>query len=304
MSEKGFKKIAIVLSTDEHPSPFDILFMYDIGVDAVLYYGNVNALNKAKSLILDAMFPRGPEGVKHTLLFIGGRNMDLVEQMFELAKKTMFEPFVMSVIADPAGAYTTAAALVAKVEHGLKTKFNMGIEGLKVVVVGGAGRVGTVACRLLAKEGANVVIADVLKDVARKRAEEINKMVGAERVRVAEEYPEKLAEICKDADIVLTTGPPGLQLVPKDVVKKAEKCKVLADVNAVPPLGIEGIKPSWDCKEYPEKPGTFVYGALAIGKLRNEVEKELIVRALIKGERGFYGYDEAFKIAKQLVGLA
>ncbi len=57
-------------------------------------------------------------------VFIGGRDIDLAMDMFEAAQKSMFTPFEVSVFADPSGAFTTAAAMVAKVEVHLKTAFS------------------------------------------------------------------------------------------------------------------------------------------------------------------------------------
>ncbi len=297
-----FKKIMIFLSTDEYPSPFDIQMMYDSGADHVIYYGNVDS-KKAKQLIMDSMFPRGPEGVVYTGMFIGGTNVEECLAIADVAKKTMFPPFQIATIIDPQGGYTTAAALVAKVERCLKDKFNLDISDATVAVVGGAGKVGGNAVLLLAKDGAKVRIVDILLDLAKKRKEEVNKVVGEERVEVFEEEPRSpdvMERALKGADVIITAGPPGLQLVPKSVLEKITECKVAADVNAVPPLGIEGLKSSKDCKAF--LGNIHGIGALAIGPLKNQVEMELIKRALNEPS-GFFELDEMHKVAKSLLGL-
>ncbi|MCD6348290.1 MAG: hypothetical protein J7L91_01515 [Candidatus Korarchaeota archaeon] len=297
-----FKKIMIFLSTDEYPSPFDIQMMYDAGADHAICYGKVDS-KKAKQLILDAMFPRGPEGVVHTGMFIGGTDVDECLAIAKVAKETMFPPFQISTIVDPQGGYTTASALVAKVEHCIKEKFGLDVSQATVAIVGGAGRVGSNAALLLAKDGAKVRIVDVLLDVARKKRDEINEAIGGERVEVFEEEPrspEVLERALKGADIIITTGPPGLQLVPKSVLEKLSDCKVVADVNAVPPLGIEGLKSSKDCK--PILGNIHGIGALAIGPLKNQVEMALIKRALNEPS-GFFELEEMHKVAKDILGL-
>ncbi len=99
-------------------SPFDINMAVDAGYDVVIPYANVE-LWQVNGLLQDAIFSRGPEGVKNTALFIGGRDIDLAKKMLEAAKKAMVSPFEISVLADPSGAFTTAAALVACVEKEL-----------------------------------------------------------------------------------------------------------------------------------------------------------------------------------------
>jgi len=297
-----FKKIMIFLSTDEHPSPFDIQMMYDSGADHVIYYGNVDS-KKAKQLIMDSMFPRGPEGVVHTGMFIGGTNVDECLAIADVAKKTMFPPFQIATIVDPQGGYTTAAALVAKVERCLKDKFGLDISNATVAVVGGAGRVGGNASFLLAKDGAKVRIVDILLDLARKKKEKIDKAVEGAKVEVFGEEPrspEVLERALKGADVIITTGPPGLQLVPKSILEKLPDCKVAADVNAVPPLGIEGLKSSKDCKVF--LGNIHGIGALAIGPLKNQIEMTLIKRA-INEPSGFFELEEMHKVAKSLLNL-
>jgi len=302
MSEAKFKKIMMFLSTDPHPSPFDILFAYDSGVDVVVYYGSVTA-KTAGSLILDAMFPRGPDGIKYTIVFIGGKNYDECVKIAEVAKKTYFKPFVASTIIDPAGAFTTSSAMVVKIFSCLKTK---GIDPTKVkyTILGGAGRVGRCATYLLAKEGATVITTErhPLIEELKERAKEINEKIGAERVLAYEkptDKPETIYDACKDADVILSTGPPARTLLPLEVLSKLEKCVVVADVNATPPYGVEGIKPSADCKPLKKLPKVTGIGALAIGAFRNNIQRELIKKAFEK-PGSFFGLDETYEVALEL----
>ncbi len=301
MSEEGFKKIMVFLSTDVHPSPFDVLFAYDTGVDAVVYYGGVTA-ETAGSLILDTMFPRGPEGLKYTVVFIGGKNYDECLKIAEVAKKTYFKPFVASTIVDPAGAFTTSSAVVVKVSSCLKAK-GFDPAKAKYTVLGGAGRVGRCIAYLLAKLGATVVIGDVLVEGAKERAREINEKVGAERAiafEKATDKPENVLEACKDSTVVITAGPPAKTLLPLDVLTKLESCVLVADINATPPYGVEGIKPTYDCKAMKKLPRVTAIGALAIGSFRNKVQRALIRKAF-ETPGAFFGLDEAFEVARSLV---
>src|SRR5512137_1064152 len=94
-----------------HNSPFDLNMAADAGFEVLLPYSNVK-LAEVNGLVQDAIFSRGPSGVKRTGIFIGGRDIRLALDMLAAAKKAMVPPFEVSVFADPSGAFTTAAALV------------------------------------------------------------------------------------------------------------------------------------------------------------------------------------------------
>jgi len=76
--------------------------------------------------------------------------MERVKEVFEVVKDCMFPPFKTSIIVDPAGAYTTTAAMVAKVEDAL-TRSNLGSLKDKRCTIFGTGPVGRVAAILLSK---------------------------------------------------------------------------------------------------------------------------------------------------------
>ena len=52
----------------------------------------------------------------------------------------MVPPFAVSVLADPSGAFTTAAAVVAAVETHLRASHDTALSGRRVLVLGGTGR--------------------------------------------------------------------------------------------------------------------------------------------------------------------
>jgi methylene-tetrahydromethanopterin dehydrogenase len=74
-----------------------------------------------------------------------------------------------------------------------------------------------------------------------------------------------------------------------------EKCKIVADINAIKPVGVEGLESNDDGKEL--KPCVFGIGALAIGKLKIKVETEMIKRATAEPQ-GLFDYAIAYDIAK------
>src|SRR3546814_17295280 len=115
----------------------------DAGFTSVIPYVGVE-LGDVTGLVQDAIFSRGPRGAKRTGMFIGGRNAILALDMLDAARKAMVPPFEISVFADPAGSFTTAAAMVACVERTLKSKFSAGLSASRVVVFGDTGVVGEI----------------------------------------------------------------------------------------------------------------------------------------------------------------
>ncbi len=100
------RSIIHMIDPNVHNSPFDINMAVDAGYEVIVPYSNVT-LEEVSGLTQDAIFSRGPSGVKRTGLFIGGRDIGLAMDMLDLAKKAMVPPFEISVFADPSGAFTT-----------------------------------------------------------------------------------------------------------------------------------------------------------------------------------------------------
>ena len=298
MPEQQFKKVFIFLDTDKHASPFDILATIDVLPEAkILKYEDVKA-EDAELIIYDAMFPRGPEGAKHTKIFINGRNFKRVNEILEKAKKCMFPPFELSVIVDPRGAYTTATAAVAKtLELSLAREFG-DLANKTVTVLAGTGPVGQTAARLYASEKANVIVTSRDLQRATSVATKINEEFESERVRGVEaQTPEEVGKTIENAEIILSAGAAGTQLIPLNVLKEyGKKCRIVADINAIPPLGVEGLKSKTDGEEI--LPNIFGIGALVIGRLKIKVETELIRRAA-EEPRGIFDYKIAYEIAKK-----
>ena len=300
MPEQQFKKVFIFLDTDKHASPFDILTTIDVFPEAqILKYENVTT-EDAEKIVYDTMFPRGPEGAKHTKIFINGRDFKRANEILEKIKKSMFPPFELSIIIDPRGAYSTAAAVVAKsLELSLIKGFG-NLEGRSVAVLAGTGPVGQTAARLYASEKANVIVTSRDLQRASEVAAKINEEALSESVRGFQaQTPEETGKAVADAEIILSAGAAGTQLLPLNTLKEyGRKCKIVADINAIPPLGVEGLKSNAEGEEV--LPNVFGLGALAIGKLKIKVEAELIKRAA-EEPKGIFDYKVAYEIAKKRV---
>ncbi|MEM2081297.1 MAG: methylene-tetrahydromethanopterin dehydrogenase N-terminal domain-containing protein [Candidatus Bathyarchaeia archaeon] len=298
--QPAFKKVFVFLDTDKYCSPFDMLVALDAFPDSMIFkYENVTD-EDAPKIVYDLLFPRGPEGAKHTKIFINGSNFDMVNKVVEATLKCMKSaPWGNSIIVDPRGGYSTAAAAVAKT-LGLSLEKGFGdLGGKNVTVLAGTGPVGQTAARIYASEKANVTISSRSMAKGQAVADKINKEVGAERVKVVEvASPEQTASAIKNAEIILAAGAGGIQLLSKADLDKASKCRIVADINAIKPLGVEGLGSNDDGKEL--KPGLYGIGALAIGKLKIKIEKEMITRATLEPQ-GLFDYAAAYEIGKNSI---
>jgi methylene-tetrahydromethanopterin dehydrogenase len=290
------------LDTDEKASPFDICMAYDAGYNAVIPYENVTP-EDAKRIVQDAIFSRGPKAVKHTCFFVGGKGAEKAEEVFEAVKNAMFPPFKTSIIIDPGGAYTTAAATVAKVEDALSSH-KLGELKDKTCAVLGTGAVAQIAAVLLAKLGCNVIIASLnpKRVDGKEHAEDIARLLakdhGVKAQGVFAPTSAEKIEILKKADVVLCAGTRGIRVIEKEMLKEIKHMKVLVDINAIPPFGVEGIGLKDDMREMEQ--GIFGIGALTIGDLKHKLEKEILREARSNGKE-LYNYNLALQLARKLL---
>jgi hypothetical protein len=285
------KKLLLQLDSDKHPSVFDTITAYDAGADHVLALGNV-AVEDVRDLVYGAMFTRGGEALKNSAVFIGGSDVPTGEAMLKAAVDAFFGPVRVSVMMDSDGCNTTATSAVAKIVGAAEVK------GKKATVLAGTGPVGLRAAAFLAKEGCQTFLTSRRLERAEKAAEQIKERFGVEvtPLEVSDEATTKQA--LEDAAVVLTTGAAGVQLVSESIWTTHPTLQVLGDVNAVPPLGIEGIKPHWDGKE---KQGKIIFGALGIGGLKMKVHRACVAR-LFESNELVLGAEEIYAIAREMGG--
>jgi methylene-tetrahydromethanopterin dehydrogenase len=287
-----------------HVSPFDINMAVDAGFEAVFPYDNVT-LEQVNGLVQDAIFSRGPTGVKRTGVFIGGRDLGLALNMLDAAKKAMVPPFEVSVLADPSGACTTAAALVACVEKQLKLKHGTDLNGLCAVVYGGTGPVGIATGVIASLAGALVKIVDPFNiNNALEKADEYNARCGSTIKGTYASSDADKARLIAGADVVFCTAKAGVQVLNADILEDARKLKVAGDVNAVPPLGIEGIKRTHNGEPLEHainSPGAVGIGSLAVGDVKYKLQNALLAQLLTADKPVFLDFRAAFEKARELV---
>src|ERR1700729_2766386 len=152
------KNILHMMTPLAHMSPFDVNMALDAGYDATASYTHVS-LGEITDLIQDAMFSRSPRDAVRTGVFIGGKDALLALDMLDAGAKALFKPFEISLFADPAGSFTTAAAMIAVVDKTLREKKDRALRGAAISVFGATGVVGTASAVIAALEGASVTLA-------------------------------------------------------------------------------------------------------------------------------------------------
>jgi methylene-tetrahydromethanopterin dehydrogenase len=295
------KHILHMVTPLKHMSPFDANMALDAGFDAVLTHTNVT-LDEVTGLVQDAIFSRPPKmGVK-TGMFFGGENAILALDMLAAAKKALVPPFAISFFADPAGSFTTAAAMVACVDKVLRDKRERNLDGLRVAVFGATGVVGFSAAVIAAlnKAAVKLVGYDGIKRVS-EAAREIKTRFDVEVVAADGSDDAKKADILSRAEAVLCAGRAGVRILSAAQLARAGNVLVVADVNAVPPTGVEGLEMAANGAELTPH-GTLGIGPLAIGNVKYKTEFGLFGKMIAADKAVRFDFRDAFQLARELNG--
>jgi ribulose 1,5-bisphosphate synthetase/thiazole synthase len=263
------RKLLLQLDSSRLPSVFDQVVAYDAGADVVMSYGGVTE-GDVRDLIHGCIFTRGPKELHNTAVWIGGNNMSAGEQLLAMAQDALFAPFSVSIMLDSNGSNTTAVAAVVKIEETLGD-----LSGKKVLILAGTGPVGQRAAGLLAKDGADVTITSRKPEQGEKARQFISARFSVQVEAVTLNDPAGLAELLHDVDVLLNSGPAGVQMVPRAAWTNAKSLRIAVDLNAVPPLGIEGIEVS---DAGVERAGVTVFGAFGVGNFKTKLHKACVAR--------------------------
>ena len=284
------QRILIQLDSDKHASVFDGVVAVDSGVDHLFQYSQVS-VDDVEGLVHGAMFTRGPQDLHQTAVFVGGSDVATGEALAEAATNCFFGPMRVSVMMDSNGANTTAAAAV------LAAAREMNLNGVEALVLAGTGPVGLRAGRLLATQGARVKLGSSSLERAQQAAAAIQSQVdGSEVQGVATATGEETLLAAKAAEVIIAAGAAGIQLISKSVWEQCEQLKVLIDLNAVPPLGIEGV----DVMDKAKADGQqILYGAIGVGGTKMKIHKAAIA-SLFESNEQVLDAEEIYSIGESL----
>jgi hypothetical protein len=285
------KKLLYQFDTDALPAVFDNVAGYDGGADQITAYGGVSAANVG-GLVEGAIFTRAPKDKKNTALFIGGGNMAAGQALLEAVQAKFFGKFRVSVMFDCNGSNTTAAAAVAWLAHGRS------LAGKRAVVLAGTGPVGQRAAALLASEGAAVAITGRKLDVVQAAAHAIKLRFGAEIRPIAATSAAERGAAVEGAHIVLATGAAGITLLNASEWQSSATLELVADANASPPAGIEGVAMG---DRGTESHGKILFGALGFGALKLALHRACIARLFEQNDL-VLDAEQIYAQAKSMVG--
>jgi hypothetical protein len=275
------RRVLIQLDTDPQPSTFDAIVAVDAGVDVLLRHGGVTPLS-AVPLVHGGMFTRGGEELTSTAVFVGGSDVAAAEDVFRKVQKTFFGPVRLGAMLDPSGANTTAAAAVVVAGRHVE------LSAARAVVLGGAGSVGRRVVRLLAQEGslvrvvsrssarASAVCEAVLSDLSDARLEPLEaEMDGEGNPRGA------FRDFLSEAEVIVAAGAAGVRLLSAEGLRACGRCRVVIDLNAVPPEGIAGVlaadagRPLISANDHREPPAVS-YGPFGVGGLKMKIHRQAV----------------------------
>lgn len=263
------KKILIQLDTDPRPSTFDRVVAIDAGVEELFSYGGVTP-ETVEPLVHGAIFTRGPKDLKNTAIFIGGSQVPAGEELLRRVSATFFGPMRVSVMMDSNGSNTTAAAAV------LAARKHLNLSETSALVLGGTGPVGQRAAELLAAQGAEVRLASRTLDRAEQACRAVAAVIpSAKLIPCGVGGEGALDAAWRGVQLIIAAGAAGVELLSAEKRKSISTLKVAIDLNAVPPLGLGGIKVT---DQAAEKDGVLCYGAIGVGGQKMKIHKAALQR--------------------------
>ena len=263
------RKLLLQLDTSPHPSVFDRVVAVDGGADEVMSYGAVTE-EGVRELVHGAIFTRGPKDPHNTAIFIGGTDMAAGERLLAAVTAAFFGPMRVSVMLDSNGSNTTAVAAVSKVQQSVGD-----LQGRRVVVTAGTGPVGLRAGGLFARAGADVVLTSRRPEKTPEIVDALQRRFSGRIRTVKMSDSSQAGAVLEGSEIILNAGVAGVCLVPREAWAGRQGLRAAADINAVPPSGIEGVEMTDDGTE---RHGIPVFGALGIGRLKMKIHKGCVAR--------------------------
>ncbi len=190
--------------------------------------------------------------------------------------------------------------MIAVVEKTLKEKKDRALRGAAVSVFGATGVVGTASAVIAALEGASVtLVARDGTDRTTRHAAEVNRRFGVNLAAADGSTPQKRVAILAGTDVVLAAAKAGVRVLDAAEIAGAAKLLIAADVNAVPPSGIEGVDAHANGAPLGER-GALGIGALAIGNVKYRTESGLFKQMTESKSPLRLDFRQAFELARTL----
>jgi NAD(P)-dependent dehydrogenase (short-subunit alcohol dehydrogenase family) len=165
------------------------------------------------------------------------------------------------------------------------------------VVLGGTGPVGQRVARLLAREGADVRVGSRQAAKAAAVCQEILARVpNAQLQPVGTASEQEFVAALESRTLVIAAGAAGVVLVSKAARAACPSLQVAIDLNAVPPLGIEGVGVGDKGVTYD---GVICYGAIGVGDTKMKIHKAAIA-SLFESNDKVLDAEEIYQLAQKV----
>jgi len=283
--------ILLQLDTDPQPSVFDAVVAVDAGVDHLFRHANVRP-EAVRDLVYGLLFTRGGDDLKRSAVFVGGSDFEAGEAVLQAVRDTCFGPFRVSVLHDSKGANTTASAAVLAVELSLGGPSAW--KQAKVAILG-MGPVGRTIARLLVRLGVTVWFGDPDEARLDQAMDRLDTEGVFEPFRI--QADQDWQSLLKGASVIIAAGPAGVEVLPTITRDRFPHLKAAVDLNAVPPHGLGGVRPT-DSDQ--DRDGVRVWGALGVGAIKMKIHKA-VVRALFDGEPTVFDVDQVVAVGRQIL---
>jgi methylene-tetrahydromethanopterin dehydrogenase len=112
---------------------------------------------------------------------------------------------------------------------------------------------------------------------------------------------QKKSAILADAEAAFCAGRAGITILSKEQIAAAKRLLIAADVNAVPPAGVEGMDMQANGQELAAH-GALGLGPLAIGNIKYKTEFGLFRKMIDASKPVQFDFRDAFALARELNG--
>jgi hypothetical protein len=287
-------KILIQLDPDKNPSTFDSVVAIDSGVDHLLTQASVTAEN-ATGLVHGAMFTRGPADLKSTAIFVGGSDVEASEAIVQATIDCFFGPMRVSLMSDPNGSNTTAAAAVLCAEQ------HSPIDGQTTTILAGTGPVGQRIAQIVANQATkpetSIRVCSRRLEKAKQVCENLQAKTGFKGfVPIQSGTPSESLDAIEGSNLVFAAGAAGIELLPEQWLSMNDAPAVAIDLNAVPPAGISGIEVM---DKATQRNNTLCYGAIGVGGLKMKIHKRCLA-SLFESNDKVLGTMPIYEVGKTL----
>jgi methylene-tetrahydromethanopterin dehydrogenase len=294
------RSILHMITPLKHISPFDVNMAADAGFDVIVPYAGVE-LGEVRGLVQDSIFSRSPADGARTSIFFGGKRAGLALDMLDAAREAFVPPFRVNLFADPAGSFTTGAAVVAVVQRILRNRHSTDLAGKTVAIYGGTGVVAYASAVIAAQEGARPVLVGHDGEArVRAAAADMKARFGVDVGFADGSDARKREAASRDANVIVAAVPAGVNVLTEDQIVAAGRLLVAADVNAVPPAGLEGVGVTADGASIGPKASAI--GALTIGHVKYRTENGLFRRMIAADKAITLDFRDAYALARDIAG--